>query len=158
MKKLFYLFTILPFFFFSCSDDDDDITTDYKEVKISIERASNDLTSFNGGDVITIDSDKDNSKYDQKQFDKIYSDENKNILLGKENKVLAAKQEFIVSQKKVKIQLIDSPQLDDEIDNEDNHYALKTTVRIFVDNKQVKEVIFDYSESLANINIVQYAE
>lgn len=113
---------------------------------------------FWGGDVITIDSDKNNNKYDQKQFDNVYSDENKNILLGKVNKVLVAKQEFIVSQKKVKIQLIDSPQLDDEIDNEDNHYTLKTTVRVFVDNKQVKEVVFDYSESLANINIVQYAE
>lgn len=58
----------------------------------------------------------------------------------------------------MKIQLIDSPQLDDEIDNEDKHYTLKTIVRVFVDNKQVKEVVFDYSESSANINIVQYTE
>lgn len=152
------LFAFFPVFFLSCGDDDDEVTENYKEVKINIERASNDLSVFGGGDVITIDSDKNNNKYDQKQFDNVYSDENKNILLGKVNKVMVAKQDFIVSQKKVKIQLIDSPQLDDEIDNEDNHYTLKTTVRVFVDNKQVKEVVFDYSESLANINIVQYAE
>lgn len=157
MKKFLLLFAFFPVFFLSCGDDDD-VTENYKEVKISIERVSNDLSVFGGGDVITIDSDKNNNKYDQKQFDNVYSDENKNILLGKVNKVLVTKQEFIVSQKKVKIQLIDSPLLDDEIDNEDNYYTLKTTVRVFVDNKQVKEVVFDYSESLANINIVQYAE
>lgn len=145
-------------FFLSCGDDDDDIIENHKEVKISIERVSNDLSVFWGGDVITIGSDKNSNKYDQKQFDNVYSDENKNILLGKVNKVMVAKQDFIVSQKKVKIQLIDSPQLDDQIDNEDNYYTLKTTVRVFVDNKQVKEVAFDYSESSANINIVQYIE
>lgn len=152
------LFAFFPVFFLSCGDDDDEVTENYKEVKINIERASNDLSVFWGGDVITIYSDKNNNKYDQKQFDNVYSDENKNILLGKVNKVMVAKQDFIVSQKKVKIQLIDSPQLDDEIDNEDNYYTLKTTVRVFVDNKQVKEVVFDYSESSVNINIVQYTE
>lgn len=164
MRKLSVLLMMLPFLFVSCGDDESTTDDQYKEVKVTIERTSTTLDVFYGGDVLTIPIDKKNTVYDSKQFDQVIDNTNENILLMKVNNVLIAKQEFTLSQKKVSIQILDTPQIENEIkestdaDVIDQTYSLNTKIKITVDGKTVKEQSYKFSASSANANLLLYAE
>lgn len=158
MKKVFYV--LLSVLFLSCSDDNDEkdtrILDNYKTVKIIFTRTSNNYSLFFGGTILTIPQDKLNSKYDSKDFDSVLENEGK-LLLGKINEPISSKQEFTLKQKIVNIQVLDTPQLRDEIDGDADSFNLTTKIDIFVDNDLVKSQSFIFDTALSNLNLVHYS-
>lgn len=160
MKQLFYTL-LLSVFLFSCSDDDknseNEIPGNFKTVKIVLSRTSSDHSLFLGGTILTIPIDRSNTQYNAKDFDSVL-DNVENILLSKLNNPVGAKQVFTIKQKKVNIQVLDTPQLQDEIESEDFTGELKTTIEIFVNDILVKEGSFLFDSDGVNLNLIQYSE
>lgn len=161
MKQLLYIL-LLSVFLFSCGDDEDntldkDNLGKFKTVKVVLTRTSTDLQLFNGGTILTIPTDKSNSQYNDKDFDTILGD-NDNLMLAKINEKLSVKQEFTIKQKSVNVQIVDTPQLLENIDPDVDEYNLKTKIEIIVDGKLVAESeVFVFSE-FSIPNIFQYKE
>lgn len=148
MKKVFYA-VLLSVLLFSCSDDEDKtleegISGNFKEVKVVVTRTSTNYALFNGGTILTIPANKSNTQYNEKDFDSVLGDD-QNLMLAKLNEPLLPKQEFIIKQKSVKIQVVDTPQLLDEIDIDVDDYDLSTKVEIFVNSKLVKTETFIFN-------------
>lgn len=163
MKKVFYSL-ILSLLFVSCSSDeneiDDSLNTDkYNTVKVIITRNSNDLSKFFGGTSLWISSDELNTQYDEKDFDAIEKDDADNLILGKINEPLASNQILIIKQNKIKVQVMDIPQLNDDVEAEDEEkYNLKTTIEIYVNDKVVKVQEFTFDPNAENLNLITYSK
>lgn len=156
MQKVFYLL-LLSVFLFSCSDSDEDkdggVLDNYKTVKIVVTRVSNDLSLFYGGTTLTIPLDKANSQYNSKDFDQALENDGK-VLLSKINEPLISKQEFILKQKSVDIQVLDIPQLEDDLED----VSLTTKIEILVNDEVVKSQTFIFDTESSNLNLVQYSK
>lgn len=142
MKQLLYTL-LLSVFFFSCSDDEDktldkDISGNFKTVKVVLTRTSANYSLFTGGTILTIPANKSESQYNAKDFDSVLGDED-NLMLAKLNNTLSAKQEFTIKQKSVKIQVVDTPQLLDSVDPDNDKFDLTTKIQVYVNNKLVAE-------------------
>lgn len=158
MKKVFLLI-ILAVSILSCNNNDDEkeIVTDYKTVKVVITRTSNDLSLFHGGTILTVPLDLLNSKYDVDDFDQVLENEGK-IMLAKLNEPLSKKQEFIIKQRNVNIQVIDTPQLSDGVNEETTDFNLTTKIEIIVNEELVKTQSFVFDIEASNQYLIQYSK
>lgn len=157
MKKVFLLLA-LTLSFFACSDDDNEKESpiNYKTVKVIVTRTSSNISLFEGGTILTIPLDKINTQYNAKDFDKVLENDGK-ILLVKINEALYTKREFTLKQKTVNIQILDTPQLFDEVDIESDNFDLETKIEIQIDGQIVKSQIFIFDVDNTNMNLIQYS-
>lgn len=159
-NQIFTLFTMcVCLFFISCSDDDkNEDQTNYKDIEIVVERTSNRIDAFFGGDIITIISDKDNTVYDKADFNQVLDNDGKKLL----SKVLNSftnYNKYKIKQKNVNLQFLETPQIKDNVKEEvAENLNLVTKIKIFVDKKLVKEQTFNFSLGSANIQMVTYSE
>lgn len=160
MEKVFYA-VLISLLTLSCSDDEDKsleegVSGNFKTVKVVLTRISSNHAQFNGGTILTVSADKSNLQYDERDFDSILGDE-EYLMLAKLNEPLTAKQEFIIKQKSVKVQIVDAPQLLDTVDPDTDNYDLTTKIEIFVNEKLVKSETYVFSD-FSIPNIIQYKE
>ncbi len=159
-KQIFTLLTMcVCLVFISCSDDDkNEDQTNYKDIEIVVERTSNGIDAFFGGDIITIVSDKDNTVYDASDFDQVLENDGKKLL----SKVLdsfTSSNTYKIKQKNVNVQFLETPQIKDDVSEEvAENLNLVTKIKIFVDKELVKEQTFNFSLEGANIQMVTYSK
>lgn len=158
-KQIFTLLTMcFCLGFISCGDDDkdDEPTTTYKDIEIVVERTSNGIDSFFGGDVITILNNKDNSSYNEADFDQKLENDGK-IMLSKVLTTFAVTNTYKIKQKNINIQFIETPQIKDDVSEEiAENLNLVTNVKIYVNKELVKEQTFNFSLTSSNIQMVTY--
>lgn len=158
MKKVFLLI-VLTLSFLSCSNDDNEKESpiNYKTVKVIVTRTSSNISLFEGGTILTIPLDLLNSKYNTGDFDQVLENDGK-VMLAKLNDPLSDKQEFTLKQKIVNIQILDTPQLLDEVDIESDNFDLETKIEILIDDQLVKSQTFIFDVDNTNMNLVQYSK
>lgn len=158
MKKVFLLIA-LTLSFLSCSNDDNEKESpiNYKAIKVIVTRTSSNISLFEGGTILTIPLDLLNSKYNTNDFDQVLENDGK-VMLTKLNDPLSNKQEFSLKQKTVDIQVLDTPQLLDEVDIESDNFDLETKIEILVDGQIVKSQTFIFDVDNTNMNLIQYSE
>lgn len=160
MEKVFYA-VLISLLTLSCSDDEDKtqeegVSGNFKTVKVVLTRISSNHAQFNGETILTVSANKANLQYNGKDFDSVLGDE-EYLMLAKINEPLTARQEFIIKQKSVKVQIVDTPQLLDTINPDTDAYSLTTQIDVFVNDKLVKSETYVFSE-FSIPNILKYNE
>lgn len=160
-KQIFTLLTLyVCLIFISCSDDDDKNKdqTNYKDIEIVVERTSNKIDAFFGGDIITVVADMNNTVYDTSDFDQILDNDGKKLL----SKVLhsfTSSNTYKIKQKNVNVQFLETPQIKDDVSEEvAENLNLMTKIKIYVDKEVVKEQTFSFSLESPNIQMVTYSK